>query len=181
MEKAGDNILSLPVRDVFYLVRGKSNKQIKVCLVHGKFFETVPVPQLISSSFVLALEERMKEIGQELTPEFKIKIQELFDQQETFSKTRTVTKASVRLRFRIMTEVLAEGNLLNNAKYPEIADNTLNFLIPCHSPDEEEKQKRLMANAFDQRGAKGLFKGLRIFTLKHLLNGPFLVFQTAIK
>lgn len=154
MEKAGDDILSLPVRDVFYLVRGKSNKQIKVCLVNGKFFETVPVPQLISNSFILALEERLKETGQELTSDFRIKIQELFDQQETFSKTRTVHNASVRLRFRIMTEVLAEGNILNSVKYPQIKDNTLNFLIPCHSKEEEDVHRKRMEKAFAKEVVK---------------------------
>jgi hypothetical protein len=181
MEKAGDEIESLPVRDVFYLVRGKKKKDTKVCLVHGKFFETVSEEILISDSFRQAFEERMGEVNEEFSPEFKEKVSKLFNHQDTFSRVRTVTKASVRLRFRIMTEVLAEGNILNSAKYPEIADNTLNFLVPCHTQEEEEKQRRLMAKAFDQRGTKGLFKGLRIFTLKHLLNGPFLVFQAHIK
>ncbi len=51
MEKAGDNIYSLPVRDVFYLVRGKKKTKVKVCLVHGSFFETTPIENLISQSF----------------------------------------------------------------------------------------------------------------------------------
>lgn len=32
MEKAGNNIFSLPNRDVYYLVRGKNKGNIKVCL-----------------------------------------------------------------------------------------------------------------------------------------------------
>src|SRR3989304_6767577 len=38
MEKAGNNIFYLPVRDVFYLVRGRKDKYTKVCLVYGSFF-----------------------------------------------------------------------------------------------------------------------------------------------
>jgi len=49
MEEAGDDIYSLPVRDVYYLVRGKNKGHIKVCLVNGAFFETVSVENLISS------------------------------------------------------------------------------------------------------------------------------------
>ena len=34
MEDAGNNIFSLPVRQVFYLVRGRKKGNTKVCLVH---------------------------------------------------------------------------------------------------------------------------------------------------
>ncbi|MGD0037045.1 MAG: hypothetical protein ABSC53_07110 [Bacteroidota bacterium] len=181
MKKIGDDIESLPIRDVFYLVRGRKKKAIKICLVHGKFFETVPGEMLISDSFRQAFEERMKEAGEEFSQEFKEKITKLFSHQDTFSKVRTVTKASVRLRFRIMTEVLAEGNILNSTKYPQIKDNTLNFLIPCHSTEEENLHRKRMKQAFSEFGVGSLLKNFDIFTLKHLLNGPFLVFQTAIK
>jgi len=181
MEKAGDEILALPTRQVFYLVRGKKAKATKVALVHGKFFETLSVPDLISQSFLQALEERLGDVKKEIPGDIKDTLIQLLTDQDTFSRVRTVNKASVRLRFRIMTEVREEGNLINSNKYPQIIDNTLNFLIPCHTPEEEEKHRRLMAKAFEQRGAKLLFKELQIFTLKHLLNGPFLVFQAPIK
>jgi len=149
--------------------------------VHGKFFETVPVPDLISQSFLQALDETMKDADPQLLEELKQKIGGLFKNQETFSRVRTVSKASVRLRFRIMTEVLAEGNLLNNNKYPQIKDNTLNFLIPCHSAKEENIIKKRMKTAFKQREIEIAYSQLDIFTLKHLLNGPFLVFQIPLK
>lgn len=51
MLAAGDAILTLPLRDVFYLIRGKKKDKTKVCLVHGSFFETVATGDLISQSF----------------------------------------------------------------------------------------------------------------------------------
>lgn len=51
MEKAGNEILSLSQRDVFYLIRGKKNGKVKVCLVSGAFFETITVDNLIRQSF----------------------------------------------------------------------------------------------------------------------------------
>jgi hypothetical protein len=39
MERAGNDIFSLPTRDVFYLIRGKKKKKIKVCLVYGSFLK----------------------------------------------------------------------------------------------------------------------------------------------
>ncbi|MDE3268906.1 MAG: hypothetical protein OYH77_01315, partial [Pseudomonadota bacterium] len=59
MEAAGDDILSLMLRQVFYLIRGRKQQYTKVCLSHGKFFETIPVSTLISESFAQALEERL--------------------------------------------------------------------------------------------------------------------------
>ena len=46
MQEAGNDILSLPIRQVFYLVRGKKASDMKVCLSHGKFFETIPFQHL---------------------------------------------------------------------------------------------------------------------------------------
>lgn len=180
MEKAGNDILSLPVRDVFYLVRGRRNKCVKVSLTHGKFFETISPSSLISQSFLQAVEERLAESGEHVPENLKNLIAKLFIEQETFSKTRTVNKASVRLRFRIMTEVLAEGNILNSGKYPEVKDNTLNFVVPSHSKEEENRHKERMKRAFNERNASALFKHLEIFTLRHHFNGPFLVFQKSL-
>lgn len=118
MQEAGDDILSLPIRQVFYLIRGRKETNVKVCLAHGKFFETVPVSKLISESFGQALEERLDEFGTALSPSMKQKLLDLFSEQETFSRTRSVDNASVRLRFRVMTEVKAGGNILNHNQYP---------------------------------------------------------------
>ena len=67
MEKSGNAILSLPVRDVFYLIRVKKKQYTKVCLVYGSFFETISINDLIGQSFHKMLEERLKENGQEIS------------------------------------------------------------------------------------------------------------------
>lgn len=51
MEEAGNNIFSLPVRDVYYLVRGRKKSYTKICLVYGSFFETISIENLISQAF----------------------------------------------------------------------------------------------------------------------------------
>lgn len=48
MISTGNDIYSLPVRDVYYLVRGRKQKNTKVCLVYGSFFETIRIKELIS-------------------------------------------------------------------------------------------------------------------------------------
>ena len=180
MQEAGNNILSLPIRQVFYLVRGRRQSNVKVCLTHGKFFETVPVSTLISESFGQALEERLNELGETLSPSLKQKLLDLFSEQETFSKTRDIEDASVKLRFRIMTGVKTEANILNPNQYSQIGDNTLNFAAPCHSNTEQNQQYDKMKIAFEEMKCERLFSQMEFFILQHHFNGKFLVFQTQL-
>ncbi len=176
MEEAGNDIYSLSIRDVFYLVRGRKQGNTKVCLANGAFFETIRIEDLISQSFSQVLEERLKESGEKISDNFKEMLLSIFSQQENFSRVRTVDKASVKLRFRIMTEIKAEGNLLNSRKYPEIKDNTLNFLLPYYS----EKEKQIILEKAKIGFGKRLLKSLNIFNIKHHFNGYFIVFQTRL-
>lgn len=173
MEKAGNDIYSLPVRDVFYLVRGRKQGNTKVCLVYGSFFETIKTGELISQSFSQIMEERLKESGEEISQELKDKLLSIFSQQENFSKVRDVKKASVKLRFRIMTEVKAEGNILDSKKYPEIKDNTLNLILPCRDDKEDKDTLEKAELVFNKSG----LKQFDIFKIKHHFNGYFRVFQ----
>lgn len=176
MEKVGNDIFSLPIRDVFYLVRGKKKEHTKVCLVYGSFFETISVENLISQSFYQVLEERLKESGKEISAELKQTLISILSQQQSFSKVRNVEKSSVKLRFRIMTEVKAEGNILNSKKYPEIKDNTLNFILPFHNNEEENNILKKAEIVF----GKTRLEQFNIFKIKHHFNGYFLVLQTSI-
>ena len=178
MEEAGNNILSLPIRQVFYLIRGKKQSDVKVCLTHGKFFETIPVSTLISESFAQALEERLDELGESLSVSMREKLPILFSEQQTFSRTRNVDDASVKLRFRIMTEVKADANILNPKQYPQIRDNTLNFAVPCHDETEQNQQYNRMKIAFEEMKCAELFSQMEVFTLQHHFNGKFLIFRT---
>ena len=178
MQEAGNDILSLPIRQVFYLIRGRKQSNVKVCLTHGKFFETIPVPTLISEAFSQALEERLSECEESLSPSVRQKLLNLFNEQETFSKTREIDEASVKLRFRIMTGVRTEANILDPNQYPQIGNDTLNFTVPCHDETGQDQQYSKMKVAFDQMGCSDLFGRIEVFTLQHHFNGKFLVFQT---
>jgi hypothetical protein len=173
MEEAGDDIYSLLNREVFYLIRGQSKKNTKIVLVHGSFFETVKTNNLISQSFEQVLEERLKEKGLDIGDNIKDLLVDIFSEQESFSKVRNVDKASVKLRFRIMTEVKAEGNILNTKKYPEIKENTISLIVPRHNKKDEELALKRFANIYSE----STIKQFEIFNIKHLLNGYFTVFQ----
>jgi hypothetical protein len=176
MEDAGNNIYSLPIRDVFYLIRGQKKGNSKICLVSGAFFETISVENLISRSFKQVLEEKLQSSNIEINDNVKDILNNIFSEQENFSKVRTVDKASVKLRFRIMTEVKVEGNILNSSKYPEILDNTLNLLFPIYSNEEEQK----IRNNFNLVFSKKEQKKFKIFLIKHHFNGYFIVFQIGL-
>ncbi len=177
MQEAGNDILSLPIRQVFYLIRGRKQSNVKVCLIHGKFFETVPVSTLISESFAQALEERLNELEETLPTPMRQKLLDLLSEQQTFSKTRNVDDASVRLRFRIMTEVKAGANILNPNQYPQIRDNTLNFGIPCHSEADQNGLHSQMKFVFKEMNRTRLFSQMEVFVLQHHFNGNFLIFS----
>jgi hypothetical protein len=131
---------------------------------------------LISQSFLQVLNERLLESGLTVTQEIKDLLTTMFSEQANFSKVRTVDKASVKLRFRIMTEVKAEGNILNDKKYPEILDNTLNLVLPCHQEDERDKALQRMAAVFTESE----LNAFETIKLKHHFNGYFTVFQAKL-
>jgi len=177
MENAGNNIHLVPQRDVYYLIRGKYKSNLKITLVHGSFFETMKSEDLISQSFEQVLEEQLARYDLKLEENTKSVLTDIFSQQESFSKVRNVAKASVKLRFRIMTEVKTEGNILNTKQYPEIENNTINLLIPYRTDKEKETNLRRFSNTIN----KNKLKKYKIFSLKHHLNGYFTVFQTSLQ
>ena len=120
------------------------------------------------------LEEKLA--GSNISEEDRKRLEDVFSEQEDFSRVRNVENASVKLRFRIMTEVKPEGNILNPKQYPEILDDSLNFVIPYHSEEEKDSAIQKMETAMGRNG----MKGFKVFSLKHPLNGWFVVFQTTL-
>jgi hypothetical protein len=177
MIDAGDDIFSLPEREVFYLIRGRKTGKSKIVLVHGSFFETIDVKDLIAKSFNQVLQESIERSETVFDEKTKQILETLFSEQTSFSRVRNVENASVKLRFRIMTEVKAEGNILNSNKYPEILDNTLNFVLPSRNDDEDQLNFDKMSVVFGDNWLS-LFK--KPFRIKHHFNGNFLVFQQSL-
>jgi len=175
MHAAGDDVFSLPVREVYYLVRGQHGAHHKICLTHGSFFETIPVNDLIQSAFQQILDERIANTGQPISDEVRAALIDLFNDQQSFSRVRHVDEAAVNIRFRVMTEVKKEGNILDTATYPDIKDDTLNLVLPC--PDDNACEEHMAAA---QLALGTAFDDCQTFRIMHRLNGPFLVFQHAL-
>ena len=176
MQEAGDDINSRPERDVYYLVRGKSGDDTKVCLVHGSFFETVPVEELIKSSFSQVLAEGLEENIKPISEGLRNLMENMTFRQSLFSKSRHVKDASVKLRFRVMTETEKEGNILNPQLYPEIKDNTLSMVAPHHSSTYTEVIKQYLRTAL----SKSEYEYAEEFIITHPFNGDFYVLSFPI-
>jgi len=129
------------------------------------------VKELIQRSFSQVLDERLVE--SDIPQDVKEALGSIFSEQETFSKVRSVEKASVKLRFRVLTEVKPEGNILNSRKYPEILDDTLNLIAPYHSEEERVDVISKMSSVIGQQE----IEQIRVLSIKHPLNGWFVVFQ----
>lgn len=174
MQEAGDDVFSLEVRDVYYLVRGRKKEHQKICLIHGSFFETIPADNLVGETFSQVVDEELND--PEISDNVKRKLKGALSRQDIFGRVRSVEKASVSMRFRVLVEVKPEANILNAKQYPEIFDDTLNLICPFHSEGEKEE---LILRMKSVMGMEQIMK-LKIFPIKHPFNGWFLVFQTRL-
>jgi len=174
MQKAGDDVFSLEERDVYYLIRGRKSIYQKICLVHGSFFETVNIKELISKSFSQVLDETL--VGSDIPADIKETLGSIFSEHFLFSRVRSVENASVKLRFRVLTEVKPEGNILNSKMYPDILDNSINLVVPYHTDEEKVDIVSKVDLVLGERGVQGI----KSFSIKHPFNGWFAVFQTSL-
>lgn len=178
MRDNGENPFDLPERGVYYLIRGRKNKpsHLKICLVHGHFFETVKIEDLIKQAFSQALSEGLSKTDDiRLDEETIEKILSILSRQEYFRKVRDVDKSSVKLRFRIMTEAKAEANILDSERYPQLKDDTINLIVPFSTEKEKEQIHAKMRESFDKQ-----FDLLSQAVIKHPFNGDFLLFQSGL-
>lgn len=175
-----DDPYHLPVRQVYYLVRGrrKDGTHPRVCLVHGSFFATISPQELIKRAFAEILKEGIRRSTQALDLNtIEILLETISFEQYDFSQVRRVEGASVNPRFRIMTEINSGGNIL---QYPLIQDNTLNFVLPliANQPEVPAFHLAQLKQAF--KLTDNSFHDLHNFSITHQYNGPFLVFQAAL-
>lgn len=169
-------------RDCFYFVRTqKSNPtQVRISLVQGTFFETVPIPELLRALWQSLLcqagmpEEKQSELLAYLT---KL-------EREEIAQTRLLPRASVKPRLRIMSEIHAEAN---PHTYSEIPPRSLTLILKA--PTQEEKMIWIQRNfskegiALEEKGDRleGLGLVLRVFPIYHKRNGEHLVICFELK
>lgn len=192
MSDAGDIVFSLLSRDVYYLLRGKQKKSVKICLVHGSFFETTSSNSTLKSAFEQVIDEAISDTLQYVNIDIndindaKSKMLNLDWKQSHFSSVRRAAKSAISVRFRVMSEVVKEANLLNSSQYPSILDNTLNFVLPLTKIPNDEGVETAISNHMEL--LSGAFESMilpdkiKCFEIDHNIQKgwKYIVFQCSL-
>ena len=161
-------------RRCFYLVRThkENGEKVKISIIDGSFFETVPKDDLIYQSFLQILQGHIDKENLSF-PEGALKqIKEVLSHitdQSIIAGSRQIEGASIKPRFRIMAEVHSEGNP-HSSHYPQIIPNTFNLILNLSLYSETLKEEVLK-----------MIPELKVLKMKHLRNGEFVVFQYNLK
>lgn len=154
----------------FYLIRTHkdSDDKMKLSVVDGSFFETVPKEHLIYQMFLNIwrghLERKDIKIFPEILNEIEKSLSYITD-QTIIAASQTIEKASVRPRLRIMAEVHTEGNP-HSSFYPEISERSVNLIIQAST--HKEKIVEMISKKV---------RDIEVFTIQHKRNGEHAVFQ----
>ena len=196
LHELGESPYLLPEREVYYLIRGRKRVNpapiSKTVLVSGRFFETIPIDDVLRGAFEQVTKESAEDTESEpqIPDNFVVK-------QNVFAATRQVEGASVKVRFRVMIEADAQANLLSDRQYPQIGENTLTLLVH----DDSLSSQRDFTDASDWNSVPNAievspsFMRLEsayneinpelklvtsVFVLQHPKNGPFFAAQASI-
>jgi len=156
-------------RRCFYLIRThKGSKKVKVSIVDGSFFETIPKEHLFYQMFLNVLQGHLKkdkiEISKDSLEAIKETLSRITD-QTIIASSQIIEGASVRPRLRIMAEVHPEGNP-HSKFYPEITEGSFNLVLQS-SPKIKELEKAISTSIPE----------IEVFSIFHKRNGKHIVFQ----
>ena len=156
-------------RKCFYLIRThKDDNRVKLSLVDGSFFETVPKEHLIYQMFLNILRAHLEKKDLKILPETLKQVEEVLSQvtdQTIIAASQIIERASVRPRLRIMAEVHSEGNP-HSSFYPEISEGSFNLIL--HAFAYDEKAAKLISQRIPE---------VKMLTIHHKRNGEHIVFQ----
>ena len=158
-------------RKCFYFIRTglRDSSKIKISLVDGSFFETIPSEKLINETILSILKKHVEAGLVSYTESDWDKLNALLEpinNQNLIASSKNIDKASVKPRIRLMAEVHREGNP-HSAVYPEIASGTFNFIV-------SDKHENEVGVFFEEKEAD-----LEKFKITHKRNGKYMVFQHA--
>ena len=156
-------------RRCFYLVRThRGSDKVKLSVIDGSFFETVPKEHLFYQMFMNVLRKHLEKKEIEISPETLDKVRETLSHitdQTLIAGSQIIEGASVKPRLRIMAEVHPEGNP-HSKFYPEITEGSFNLILQS-SPEVKELEKELSAHIPE----------IEVFSIFHKRNGEHIVFQ----
>ena len=156
-------------RRCFYLVRtNNKSERVKISLIDGSFFETIPKESLFYQMFLHVMQAHIKKEKIEIPHDTLAEIQRVLSyvtDQTIIAGSQVIEGASVRPRLRIMAEVHTEGNP-HSKFYPEIGERSFNLILKS-SPEAKEVEAQL-PNRIPE---------IAILKIRHKRNGEHTVFQ----
>jgi len=156
-------------RKCFYFVRTqKGNEKVKVSIIDGAFFETVPKEHLFYQMLLNVYQRHLEKKNIKITKETLEQVKEALahiNDQTIIASSQIIEKASIRPRLRIMAEVHPEGNP-HSTYYPEIIDDSFNLIL--QSTAEAKQLKTEIARHIPN---------VKVFSIFHKRNGEHIVFQ----
>ncbi len=173
------------IRPCFYLIRtrAKLDAQVRISLVEGSFFETLPKHKLLQAIWGQILDAAgLTSVERERTMELLGELE-----QSEIAQSRDIEGASVRPRLRLMAEVHPDGNI---HRYAEIPPRTCNLVIKKEQQTnlnwlvQEFRRENISAHVQKiggeqivilQNGNQAI--RLQVLTINHKRNGEHLVLQ----
>ncbi len=156
-------------RKSFYLIRTyRDDYRVRVSLVDGSFFETIPKDHLIYQMFLKILQDHINKKDIKVSTERLTEFQELLSHvtdQNIIASSQNIEKASVRPRLRIMAEVHSEGNP-HSSVYHQICEGSFNLIIH-EALFTKELEEKLCSEVPE----------VEQLVIKHKRNGEHIVFQ----
>ena len=164
--------------EVYYLIRGRRNNHSKVCLVHGSFFEPKDADELVLRALEQVASDCLNDNDTLAAGHDGVDwLARALAREVLSSRSRSIPKASVSFKLEIMADVIDEVNILNTDRFPEIEDDTLNFVIPDGVDEQfEERMAGLRSSVpiYERRLAKK-------FVIRHPINGDYFVLSYALQ
>ncbi len=169
----------------FYLVRtqAKSDDKVKISLVEGSFFETLPKDQVLAQVWDQVLDAGGVKLAER---SHIVELLASLDQTE-IARSREIKGASIKPRLRLMAEVHHDARLHS---YTEIKPRTVNLVIKRERGFDEVWLQRefakegLQTEVVVDAGTKFLLLSegeskikLRYFVILHKRNGEHIVLQ----
>ena len=164
----GEDYLSFQRRCAYLVRTHKDTDKVKVSVVDGSFFETVPKEHLFYQMFLNTLQSHLERKEIQISPETLEKVRETLSHitdQTIIASSQIIEGASVRPRLRIMAEVHPEGNP-HSKFYPEIVEGSFNLILQSTSQVDEIKEEVLSS-----------IPEIDVFSIHHKRNGEHTVFQ----
>ncbi len=160
-------------RRCFYLIRThRDDNRVKLSLIDGSFFETVPKDHLIYQMFLNILQAHLSKKDITVSSENLARFQEILSHitdQTIIASSQNIEKASVRPRLRIMAEVHSDGNP-HSTSYPKIPEGSFNLII----------HKALLTKELDEKLHQEMPQVEKL-SIQHKRNGEHIVFQFKLR